>query len=151
MCTIKYTRTNKPFEATTSLWRTSMKVEDMLNITSDRRILFRNCLERAIAKTALKEQNKYRKEDFFRDAARRVNLLLEAKPWQEWCEDHNVDIFAASTHITMQGITTIRRVLCDDLINEGEIKLECSKDWNIPVFTREDLGLTDQLAPQQAA
>ena len=141
MCKGNYTRTNKPFESTTSTWRTETKLEERLNITPDKRVMFRHCLERAIAKTALKEENKYRKEDFFKDAAVRVTLLIESKPFQEWCQENQLNEFATATHISMMGITAIKRVLCDDIINEGRITLEVSKDYNIPIFTPEELDM----------
>lgn len=143
MCKSNYTRANKPFETTTSIWRNELKVEKDLKIITDKQDMYRHCLERAIAKTAQKEKNMFRKEDFFKGAACRMNLLLEAKPYQKWCEENGLDAFSTATHIVMKGITAIKRVLCDDIINEGEIKLEISRDYNIPIFTKEELGMEE--------
>lgn len=143
MCTQKYTRTNKPFEATASIFRNDVKVEEDLKITLNKQDMYRHCLERAIAKTAKKEENKFRKEDFFQGAAIRVSLLMDSKPYKEWCEKNGLDVFSTATHIVMKGITAIKRVLCDDIINDGEITLEVSKDYNIPIFTKEELGMEE--------
>lgn len=151
MCKTTFTRANKPFEATTSQYRSSIKVVESL--IPDRSLMYRSCLEQAIKNTAEKEENKYRKDDFFRDAKVRVNLLMDAKPMQDWCAKNKLDLFSTSTHIVMKGITAIKRVLCDDIINEGKITLEVSENYNIPIFTREDLGMEDEtsLTSQEAS
>ena len=146
MCTT-HKRTNKPFETAASTFRSDVAVEKKLNVVDNQQMMYQHCLKRAIAKTALKEDNKYREADFLKDAATRVNLLLNALHFIEWCRENNQDSFAVATHVVMQGITVLRKTLCDDLITGGEITLTSSKDWNKPIFTREELGIPQDTSP----
>ncbi len=85
MCSTHYTRVNKPFETAASTFRSEVAIEKKLNIAENQEELYQHCLKRAIAKTALKEDNKYREADFLKDAATRVNLLLNAPHFMVRC------------------------------------------------------------------
>lgn len=138
MCKTNYTRVNNPYESIISQYRTNFQSENSLGIYDDIPQLKKQCVKRAIAK---KSTDKYGKDPFIRDTGIRVKLLNEHLPFQRWCQDHGLDVYAASTHVVMLGTTILRKIMCDDIINRRPITLDYYPDWNTPLFDKEELGL----------
>lgn len=143
-----YTRVNNPYESIIAQYRSNFQSEINLGIYEDIADLKKQSVKRAIAK---KSTDKYGKDSFMRDTGIRVGLLENHLPFQRWCQDHGLNVYATATNVVMLGTTVLRKIMCDDIINRRSISLDYYPDWKEPLFTREELGLTDQLAPQQAA
>lgn len=144
----KVRRQEKIFNQITSQYRKYLEVEKELHMHKDMYETKEYCKRKAIEK---KKTSTYDEDAFLADVRPRVELLTNAPHFQDWCKRKNLDAYNAATHVVMLGSTRLKDVLVDDVLNHGGIRLTHYPDWDKPLFTREELGLTDQLAPQQAA
>jgi len=145
MCKTTYTRTNNPYESITAQYRKFFAQGKNLGFNNDISILKKQCRDKAVEKM---KTSHYDKDSFKRDTAIRVKLLTESSAFQKWSQDKNLDTFAAATNVVMLGITSLRNILCDDIINRKGIQLDYYPDWDKPIFTRQELGMEED--PQAA-
>ena len=138
MCKNTYTRTNHPYESITSQYRKYFAQGQNLGFNNNISTLKKQCRDKAVEKM---KNNHYDKDSFKRDTAIRVKLLTESTAFQKWSQDKQLDTFAAATNVVMLGITTLRNILCDDIINRKGVQLDYYPDWNNPLFTREELNI----------
>ena len=148
MCKNTYTRTNHPYESITSQYRKYFAQGKNLGFNNDISTLKKQCRDKAVEKM---KTNHYDKDAFKRDTSIRVHLLTESKAFQKWSQDKNLDTFAAATNVVMLGITILRNILCDNIINRKGIQLDYFPDWNTPLFTREELNMEAVPKDPQAA
>ncbi len=146
MCKTTYTRVNNPYESITAQYRTNFQTEKNLGVYDDMTNLKQMCVKRAVAK---KKTDHYDMDSFRRDTAIRVQLLCESRAFQKWCQDHSLDTYAAATNVVMLGITTLRGILCDNIISRQGILLDYYSDWNQPLFTSEELGIQPEQTKEQ--
>lgn len=98
--------------------------------------LKRACLERAIND---KQTRDYGYDAYLRDFALRVELLEQSHPFCKWCDEKNVDPFAAATHVVHLGANAVRKAVFDDILEHGQPQLDFYEDWACPIFTKEEL------------
>lgn len=122
-------------------YRQIFRDEKALELEKDINALKQQSLRRAIAK---KKTGDYDRDAFMQDIKVRVNLLLAAPHFKDWCDRQQpkLDVFAAATNVVMAGYMEIRRILFDDMIKyHSSFNLVGYPDWNTPMFTREELGI----------
>lgn len=98
--------------------------------------LKQKCLQKAIN---VKVTRDYGRDLFLRDYAKRVKMLLDNTYFDKWCEEHQVDVFAAATHVVHLGVMKVRQVIYDDILEYGQPQLEFYPEWQVPLFSKEDL------------
>lgn len=127
-------------------YRQEFKTEKALGLESDVVKLKKQCLNRAIVK---KKTGDYDQDAFMADIKVRINLLLTAPHFKDWCERQQpkLDVFSAATNVVMLGYMEIRRILFDDMVRyHSSFNLVSYPDWNTPMFTKQELGMEDPQA-----
>lgn len=98
--------------------------------------LKQKCLQKAINEKGTRD---YGRDSFLRDYAKRVRMLLDSVYFDKWCEEHQVDVFSAATHVVHLGVMKVRQVIYDDVLEFGQPQLDFYPEWRMPLYSKEDL------------